>query len=80
MMDDRKVFLREASEQGVQPLVAVRKIKRDGLFEAGKEFNVAIDLKAAFGLSPHQLHDVVGWLKGLVSDEVIEHSLRVEGD
>ncbi|GAA1722922.1 hypothetical protein [Fodinicola feengrottensis] len=76
-MDDRLAFLREAKEQGVAPLTAVRKIKHDGLFEMGKEFSVAVDLKSTFGLATHQLHDVVGWLKGVVSDEILEDSLRV---
>jgi hypothetical protein len=75
MMDDRLAFLREAKEQGVQPLIVVRKIKQDGLFEKGKEFNVAVDLKAIFGLTAHQLHDVVGWLRGVIADEVLENSL-----
>ncbi|MDL2074996.1 hypothetical protein QNN03_00925 [Streptomyces sp. GXMU-J15] len=76
MSNDRKAFLIEAKEQGCPALSAVRQVRDDGLWEAGKEFNVAVDLKAVYGLTPHQLHDVVAWLRGIASDEELENSLR----
>lgn len=75
MNNERIGFLREARRQGCPPLTAVHKVRDEGLFEVGKEFNVAIDLKAVYGLTVHQLHDVVGWLRGLVSDQDLENSL-----
>lgn len=76
MSDARKAFLDQAKAEGLAPLAAVRRIKEDGLVETGKEFNVAVELKASYGLTTQQLHDVVGWLRGLVSDEVLETSLK----
>ncbi|MEU2657251.1 hypothetical protein ABZ615_18230 [Streptomyces sp. NPDC007325] len=69
------VILKEAQEQGYSALTAVHKVKSEGLFEAGKEFNVAFDLKAVYGLTVFQLHDIVGWLRGMVSDEDLNRSL-----
>ncbi|MEV6738567.1 hypothetical protein AB0N14_17210 [Streptomyces sp. NPDC051104] len=68
-------LLEEARRQGCLPLTAVHKVRDEGLFETGKEFNVAIDSKAVYGLTTHQLHDIVGWLRGVVSDEDLENSL-----
>lgn len=76
MSEERKALLEQAKAEGLTPLAVVRRIKADGLVEAGKEFNVAVELKAAYGLSTQQLHDVVGWLRGLVSDEVLESALE----
>lgn len=73
---ERMIFLQEVKGEGWHPLAAVRRIREDSLFETGKEFNVAVDLKSVFGLTARQLHDVVGWLKGAVSDDVLERSLN----
>ncbi|MEW2631541.1 hypothetical protein AB0903_07755 [Streptomyces sp. NPDC048389] len=59
-------------------MVAVREVRDEGLFEAGKEFNVALDSKAVYHLTTRQLHDVVGWLRGVVPDQVLEDSLRAD--
>lgn len=75
MSDERKALLEQAVAEGLAPLAVVRKIKEGGLVEAGKEFNVAVELKAAYGLTTQQLHDVVGWLRGVVSDDVLESAL-----
>ncbi|MBY8885850.1 hypothetical protein K7472_13440 [Streptomyces sp. PTM05] len=68
------VLLGKAKEQDCPPLVAIRKIREAGLFEVGREFNIAVDLKTVYGLTPQQLHDVVGWFRGVVSDEDLEET------
>jgi hypothetical protein len=72
---ERLELLREAKGSGQTLLDAVRRVKDADLREVGKEFNVAVDLKEVYGLPVRQLADIVGWLRGVVSDEELENSL-----
>lgn len=72
---ERLELLREAKVSGQTPLEAVRRVKNADLLEVGNEFNVAVDLKEVYGLQVRQLADIVGWLRGVVSDEELENSL-----
>lgn len=71
MTSERLKLLRDSKEGGQSPLEAVRRVRNSGLLETGKEFNVAVDLKEVYGLPVRQLADIVGWLRGTVSDEEI---------
>ena len=64
---------------GKSPFRAVLEIKAEELALPGKEFDVAVALKRSYGLSVIQLHDVVAWLKGRMSNEDLERALGEAG-
>ncbi|WP_433064882.1 hypothetical protein [Dactylosporangium sp. CS-033363] len=55
---------------GVDAIDAVVRLKEEALVPAGREFVAAQALRASYGLSVIQLHEVVGWLKG---ERTIDH-------
>lgn len=75
MDTERAALLEQAKQEGLPLLTVVHRIKEAGLFEPGKEFNVAVDLKSALGLTTFQLHDIVAWLRGAMTDDQLERSL-----
>ncbi|MBS2965232.1 hypothetical protein KGA66_19440 [Actinocrinis puniceicyclus] len=76
-MDTERISALEAAKaEGRSPFVAVRMIRDSRLFEAGKEFNIAMDMRKVYGLTTRQLHDIVAWFKGFASDEELKDSLE----
>lgn len=62
-------------EAGISPVDAVLRIKEDQLCRVGEEFDLAVGLKKEYGLTVIQIHEVIGWLRGVRSMEDLRTAL-----